>query len=78
MDLQRLHGAVEAAHDSLPEKARGTWMARPVVTVVMVRMVRNLPGPNFSSESFMNILTQAHVFVGGGEVCLTDGGKSYN
>jgi hypothetical protein len=28
MDLQRLHGAVEAAHDSLPEKARGTWMAR--------------------------------------------------
>ena len=47
MDLQRLHGAVEAAHDSLPEKAGGTWMARPVVTLVMVRIGGIFPGQTF-------------------------------
>ena len=56
------------------------WPGRPVVAVmVWIGGILFWPnGPNFSSESFMNILTQAHVFVGGGKVCLTDGGKSYN
>ena len=72
MDLQRLHGAVEAAqaHDGLPEKARRTRQGGQLSW-------GNLPGTDFQSESVMNVLTQAYViyviyvFVGD-KVCLTE------